>query len=84
EEEKKLLNKFLEVKDKVKKALDHLNYKEAVRNLIELKPFIDSYFDNVFVMVNQEDIRLNRLGFLKNVDDLFMEIGDLSYLIKRE
>ncbi len=84
EEEKKLLNKFLEVKDKVKKALDHLNYKEAVRNLIELKPFIDSYFDNVFVMVNQEDIRLNRLGFLKNIDDLFMEIGDLSYLVKRE
>ena len=84
EEEKKLLNKFLEVKDRVKKALDHLNYKEAVRNLIELKPFIDSYFDNVFVMVNQEDIRLNRLGFLKNIDDLFMEIGDLSYLVKRE
>ena len=84
EAEKKLLNKFLEVKDKVKKALDHLNYKEAVRHLLELKPFIDSYFDNVFVMVNQEDIRLNRLGFLKNIDDLFMEIGDLSHLVKRQ
>ncbi len=83
EEERELLNKFLEVKDKVLKALSHLNYREALSRLAELKPYIDRYFDNVFVMVKRDDIRLNRLGFLKNVDELFVKVGDMSHLVKR-
>jgi glycyl-tRNA synthetase beta chain len=83
EEEKRLMNKFFEVKEKVLKALERLNYEEALQYLIELKPYIDEYFDNVFVMVNRDDLRMNRLGFLKNIDDLFMMIGDMSHLVKR-
>lgn len=77
------MNKFFEVKEKVLKALERLNYEEALQYLIELKPYIDEYFDNVFVMVNRDDLRMNRLGFLKNIDDLFMMIGDMSHLVKR-
>ncbi|MCD6551789.1 glycine--tRNA ligase subunit beta, partial [Thermotoga sp.] len=83
EEEKRLMNKFFEVKEKVLKALERLNYKEALQYLIELKPYIDDYFDNVFVMVKRDDLRMNRLGFLKNIDELFMMIGDMSHLVKR-
>ncbi|PLV58973.1 glycine--tRNA ligase subunit beta [Thermotoga sp. KOL6] len=83
EEERKLMNKFFEVKEKVLKALEKLNYKEALQYLIELKPYIDEYFDNVFVMVKRDDLRMTRLGFLKNIDELFMMIGDMTHLVKR-
>lgn len=79
-----LLNRFIEVKSTVISSLKELDYERGVSSLITLKPFIDKYFDDVFVMVNREDIRKNRLAFLKNIDELFMMIGDLTQLIKRE
>jgi len=82
EEEKTLFEKYLDTKVKVLEALKHLNYKEALEELIRLRPFIDNYFDKVFVMVEEEDIRLNRLGFLKNLDELFLRIGDLTQIEK--
>ncbi|QTA38397.1 glycine--tRNA ligase subunit beta [Thermosipho ferrireducens] len=81
--EKELFNKYIEVKPKVLGAIEELNYREALQRLIELRPFIDNYFDNVFVMTKQDDLRMNRLGFLKNLDKLFMSVGDLTKIEKK-
>ncbi len=82
ENEKKLFSAYTEEKPKIEEALDHLNYEEAFEHLRSLKPSIDEYFDTVFVMSPREDLRLNRLGFLKNLDQLFLNFGDLSLLVK--
>ena len=82
EAEVELMNAFLEAKSEVSKALERLDYESAYRALIKLKPHIDRYFDEVFVMVGREDLRRNRLGFLKNVDDLFMMVADLTKISK--
>ncbi|MEJ5230084.1 MAG: glycine--tRNA ligase subunit beta [Pseudothermotoga sp.] len=79
-----LLNQFVHVKSIVLESLKELNYEKGLRALITLKPYIDEYFNEVFVMSDREDIRKNRLGFLKNIDSLFMLIGDLTQLVKRE
>jgi glycyl-tRNA synthetase beta chain len=84
EAEVELLNQFVSVKPKVIESLSKLDYEGAIKNLSSLKPYIDKYFDEVFVMVDREDIRRNRLGFLKNVDELFMLVGDLTQLIRRD
>jgi len=84
EAEIELLNQFVSVKPKVVESVSKLNYEEAIRHLSSLKPYIDRYFDEVFVMVDREDIRQNRLGFLKNIDELFMLVGDLTQLIRRD
>jgi len=81
-EEKELFEKYLEIKPVVLDYIKHLNYKDALRKITELRPFIDRYFDKVFVMVEEEDIRLNRLGFLKTIDELFSEFGDLTLIEK--
>jgi glycyl-tRNA synthetase beta chain len=83
DEEKELFEKYLEVKPLVLDYIKHLNYKDALRKITELRPFIDKYFDKVFVMVEEEDIRLNRLGFLKTIDELFSEFGDLTLIEKK-
>ena len=77
-----LMNAFVEVKSEVTKALERLDYRSAYKALIKLKPHIDRYFDEVFVMVNREDLRRSRLGFLKNLDDLFMSVADLTKVSK--
>lgn len=82
ENEKKLFSAYMDAKPKIEEALDHLNYEEAFEHLRSLKPSIDEYFDTVFVMSPREDLRLNRLGFLKNLDQLFLNFGDLSLLVK--
>ncbi|MCS7174734.1 glycine--tRNA ligase subunit beta [Pseudothermotoga sp.] len=79
-----LLNQFVILKTKVEESLTKLDYEDAIKHLSSLKPYIDKYFDEVFVMVDQEDIRRNRLGFLKNIDELFMLVGDLTQLIRKE
>ncbi len=84
EAEISLLNQFLHAKSVVMESLKELDYERAVNSLISLKPYIDNYFDQVFVMSEREDIRRNRLGFLKSIDALFMQIGDLTHLVKRE
>ena len=77
-----LMNEFLRVKSEVEKSLENLDYDSAYRSLISLKPYIDRYFDEVFVMVGREDLRRSRLGFLKNVDDLFMSVANLAEISK--
>ncbi|WP_068345263.1 glycine--tRNA ligase subunit beta [Kosmotoga arenicorallina] len=81
EEEKSLFNEYLKVYDSLKKHIDEHKFDSAIEDLVSLKEPIDKYFDNVFVMDNQPDIRLNRLGFLKALDELFLKIADFSQLL---
>ncbi len=79
--EKELFEKYLEVKHKILENVDHLRYFDALKELIKTKSNIDHYFDKVLVMCEDEDLRYNRLGFLKAIDSLFMLVGDLSQIV---
>jgi glycyl-tRNA synthetase beta chain len=82
EAEKALLIRFTEVKEIVLDHVRHLNFKEALVGLMQLKECINRYFEEVFVMVDRDDLRLTRLGFLKNIDELFMTVADISFIEK--
>ena len=41
---------------------------------------VDAFFDEVMVMVDEPDLRANRLGLLKSLRDLFLRIADISLL----
>lgn len=82
EKEKPLFTGYIETKPKIEEALEHLNYDEAFEHLRSLKPIIDDYFEKVFVMATREDLRRNRLGFLKSLDEMFLKFGSLSLLSK--
>jgi len=82
--EKELFQKYIEVKEEVDRHLDHLNFFDALETLRNLRPYIDKYFDNIFVMVSQEEVRLNRLGFLKTLAELFLNFGDLNLIERKD
>ena len=56
------------------------DYKQILFKLASLQKPIDAFFDNV--MVNSEDSNLknNRLLLLKNIQDLFNQVADISEL----
>jgi len=80
DEEKQLYQIFLNKKDQIVSALKDENYKQALKLLLELKPAIDNFFDNVLVMDKKEEIKNNRLNLLTNIRELFLLVADLSVL----
>ncbi len=81
EAERRLLNSFVKVKERVLNALSRRLFDKAIEALRELKQPVDDYFDSVFVMDNQIDLRINRLGFLKSLDSLFSLVADFTPLL---
>jgi glycyl-tRNA synthetase beta chain len=57
------------------------NYKDALNLLLSLRPFIDTFFDKVLVMTENENLRNNRLGLLQYIKILFLKVADLSEIV---
>ncbi len=56
------------------------DYEAALKKLAELRQVVDSFFDSVMVMAEDNAIRANRLALLKGLRSLFLEVADLSQL----
>ncbi len=80
EPEKGLYKAYLEVREEALPLVEKGEYEKALHSFIKLKRPIDEFFDQVFVMVEEEDIRQNRLALLQRIAELFLSVADLSYL----
>ncbi|MCS7279765.1 MAG: glycine--tRNA ligase subunit beta [Thermodesulfobacteriaceae bacterium] len=71
--------------EKVKPELSFLSqkrdYHQYLEKLLSFKEPIDQFFDHVFVMVEDETLKLNRLRLLAEVVFCFNQLGDFSYLV---
>jgi glycyl-tRNA synthetase beta chain len=56
-------------------------YDEALEVAARLKPSIDMYFDKVMVMVDNPEVRQNRLALVKSLIDVFSQIADFSEIV---
>jgi glycyl-tRNA synthetase beta chain len=55
-------------------------YRKALEKISELRPAIDLFFDKVLVMVEDEEIRKNRIALLGTLLKEFSTIADFSEL----
>ena len=58
------------------------NYQDALSKLAGLREPVDTFFDSVMVMADDEALKKNRLTLLNNLRNLFLEIADISLLQK--
>ncbi len=79
EEERNLWQAYGEARSALD-AVDPQNLNALYGQLRTLHPAIDTFFDKVLVMAEDEAVRLNRLRLLKQVADLTQGIVDLSQL----
>ncbi len=68
------------------RTLTHINKKEydkALDVLTTLKDPIDNFFEKVMVMVEDQDLKNNRLGLLRKIYDIMMMVCDLSQIVNK-
>jgi len=56
------------------------DYAAVLDLLYELRPSVDAFFDNVMVMCDDMDVRLNRLNLLKSLVDRLGRVADFAAL----
>jgi glycyl-tRNA synthetase beta chain len=56
------------------------DYAAVLELLHELRPTVDAFFDNVMVMCDDMDVRLNRLNLLKSLVDRLGRVADFAAL----
>jgi glycyl-tRNA synthetase beta chain len=81
EEEKKLAEALPGVAKKVKELSASRQYEPALIEISRLRPAIDAFFDKVMVMVEDENVRAQRLGLLQTLVNEFSSIADFSEIV---
>ncbi len=78
--EKALAEAVLTLRTEVQPLIAQGDYTTVLDKLANLRAPVDSFFDNV--MVNAEDpaLRQNRLAILNTLQDLFLQVADISVL----
>ncbi len=78
DEEKKLFAEVCKVENEIKSMSDNF---EIAMKILSLKPALDAFFDAVFVMHDDMQIRANRMNLIGKVTGLVAEnIGEISFL----
>lgn len=78
EEEKNLYSYFSGKSGEIENFLKDNNYSSLFNILIEGKEHIDSFFDKVMVMDEDESVRDNRLALLNSIASKFSSLMDFS------
>jgi glycyl-tRNA synthetase beta chain len=78
--ERALADQISSIAQQVSPLFDKRDYETALSKLAGLRETVDTFFDDVMVMVDDESIRDNRLALLNQLRGLFLRVADLSYL----
>ena len=76
--ERELYRAAQKTSEKIATALADGNYDAALAAVAELKESVDTFFDEIMVMVDDPAIRANRLALLQQIAGDFKKIADFS------
>ncbi|MBC8954305.1 glycine--tRNA ligase subunit beta [Xenorhabdus sp. PB62.4] len=79
-EEIQLATHLVVLKEKLAPLFAEGNYQDALVELASLREVVDAFFDNVMVMDEDSQVRINRLTLLSELRDLFLRVADISLL----
>lgn len=81
EEETALYQEWLVLKEEWNVYLRLKNYKSAFSALRPICSTVDKFFDNVLVMIDEENVKINRIALLYNIYRTFLSLLDLSEIV---
>ena len=81
EAERKLASQIPRVAESVESLRAQNDYEHALIEISKLRPAVDRFFDKVMVMVEDEQIRANRLALLQTLLANFSTIADFSEIV---
>jgi len=80
DEERALYNIVAEMADRVTPMILEGEYEQTLKILASLREPVDTFFDTVMVMTDDETIKNNRLALLTRLNHLFLQVADISHL----
>ena len=79
-EEQALAEQVMARQQAVEPLMAAADYSAALTELAGLRAVVDAFFDHVMVMADDEAVKNNRLALLKQLQNLFIGIADISVL----
>jgi glycyl-tRNA synthetase beta chain len=80
EAEQKLYQALTDLNKTVAPLLANSDYEPALQKLAGLRKTVDTFFDDVMVMVEDSGLRDNRIALLNQLHGLFLQVADISRL----
>lgn len=81
EKELHLHNSYVDLKSKIDPLLVVNDFSPMIQLLIQFGVDIDSFFDDVLVNVENEELKVNRYNLLHQIKELFMNVADISKIV---
>jgi glycyl-tRNA synthetase beta chain len=66
---------------RIERAAQRGEYREAFAAIAALQPVVATFFDDVLVMAEDEQLRFARLALVARLRDLILEIADISEIV---
>ena len=79
--EKELGTRVAETRTRVQSLRQSKKEREALAHIAQLRPVVDTFFDKIMVMVDDERLRSNRLALLATMQRSFSTIADFSEIV---
>ncbi|MDR3243150.1 MAG: glycine--tRNA ligase subunit beta [Elusimicrobiota bacterium] len=76
--EKALFEKSKDISLEIKMMIDNAQFSGVFEKVLQLKPYIDDFFEKVMVMAEDEALKKNRIALLKFIKDIFSNFIDFS------
>lgn len=83
-EEKELYDIYSTVKGELSPLISSGEFNKAQEVIVNLRPFVDNFFDRVLVMTDDKKLRENRLALLQEISKLFLKLADFSKIVIEE
>jgi glycyl-tRNA synthetase beta chain len=81
--EKALLADYDERALVIRKAVAERRYDQAFRVASGFRPRVDAFFTDVFVMVDDAELKAQRLSLLRRLHELLLELADISEIVPK-
>jgi glycyl-tRNA synthetase beta chain len=79
--EKRLFELASNTTDRIEEMIAERDYKRALETFAALAPELETFFDEVMVMVEDESVRRNRMALLRTIGNAVMKIADVTKIV---
>jgi glycyl-tRNA synthetase beta chain len=79
--EKALLAELDARRPEIAAAVQRPDYRHALTHIASLRPVVDRFFTEVFVMAEDERVRTARLKLMADLRDLIVDLADISEIV---
>ena len=79
--EKALLKMGDEAGSRIEALITEKSYPEVLILLLQMRPVIDKFFDDILVMCEDKQLRENRMALVNVINKLFLQFADFSQIV---